>query len=487
MPWVGNSPRSSQAEIVAKLRAVQYALAEKRLRDFVRAAWDVLEPRTELKWNWHHDLICEHLEAVRDGQIRRLIVNVPPRELKSTIVTVCFPAWVWLKEPQERFLFGSYADSLARKHSILRRALIESPWFQRSWGDRFRLRDDLNTKSDFGNDKMGQMKAAGISGSVTGEGGNYLIFDDPHNPKKVESDVERQSTLDNLDLAWMSRLNDRTIGRVVLVMQRTHDADATQHFLDTGEYTHLKLPAVEDEPKRTLVFPVSGKTIERKEGEELHPARLDAKVRAQLEKDLGSWGYAAQYQQNPVPRKGGMVQLSWFKSYTVQPSKFDRVIMSWDMAFKDTKASAYVVGQVWGKIEGRAYLIDQVREKMDFVASCHAVAALIAKHPRATRRLVEDKANGPAIIAQLKSKFPGLIAVQTADDKVARFAAVTPFFESGNIYVPDESIAPWVNDYKLELTRFPRTTYKDQVDATSQALIDLFDPKGDTLSKMVVL
>lgn len=244
---------------------LDYELSESHLSHFVQGAWDVLEPTTDLLWNWHHDLICEYLTAAEQGEIRRLIINIAPRSTKSLLATVSFPDWIWTKTPSARFLFGSYAETLSTKHSLLRRNLIESPWYQAGWGHKFHLSGDLNKKTEFANNKTGQMKAAGIKGSITGEGGDYIIIDDPHNPKGAESDADREATLQNFDLAWSNRLNNKKTGRIILIMQRLHHQDLTGHLIAKNlGYEVVKIPTVAvylDQSKPQQSLPCARKGI----------------------------------------------------------------------------------------------------------------------------------------------------------------------------------------------------------------------------------
>jgi predicted phage terminase large subunit-like protein len=431
-----------------------------------------LEPKIELQWNWHHSLIAEHLEATVSGEITRLIINVPPRTLKSTISNICFPSWVWIKEPNTKFLCGSYADTLARKHSVLRRLLMECPWYQERWGDRFQLADDQNVKSDYMNNKMGQMKAAGINGSVTGEGGDFIIIDDPHNPKTAESQTEREKALESFDLTWSSRLNDKKTGRIIIIMQRLHHRDLTGHLLAKGGWTHLCLPS-EAEGRTTLTFPLTKKTHIREDGSLLLPNREGPEELAQAKIDLGSYGYAGQHQQRPVPREGGIIKLDWLKYYDQLPDvRWDMILQSWDLAFKGEAQSDYVVGQVWAKSGGRAYLIDQVRAKMNFPQTIQAFRQFSAKHPHVGLKLVELKANGEALLASLQKEISGIVGVIPDKAKELRLHAVSPFFEAGNVYLPKQT--PWINDYTQELVSFGSWDHDDQVDCTTQALSRLF-------------
>lgn len=460
-------------EVLQQAILEDYLQAEHNLSYFFKAAWDVLEPEYELLWNWHHDLMSEYLMACHLGQIKRLIINIPPRTTKSLLCTITFPVWIWLQNPRKRFLFGSYAEILARKHSLLRRNLIESIWFQSFWSNKFKLSEDQNVKTNFTNNKTGHMISAGILGSVLGEGCDYLIIDDPHNPKKAESDAERTATLMAFDQSWSTRLNDKKNGNIIVVMQRLHEQDLTGHLLEKNAgYVHLKVPQI-CEQKTVYSFPISGKIITRNAGQLMHPERDGQKEIDQIKLDLGSYGFAGQQQQEPSPAGGGLIKRKWWKFYKELPAKLEIQIISMDPTAKDTSKSDYAVAQCWGKVGANKYFIDQIRDRMDFVTSVKALTAFCAKHPEAHTKIIEDKVNGPAIINTLKNKISGLIPFNPKTSKEQRVAAVSPQIEAGNVYLPDPSIAPWINDFIEECSKFPFGAHDDQVDAAVQALLRL--------------
>lgn len=463
--------REELAEDFFDMLDALYVDAEKDLAAFFQSAWQVLEPETELFWNWHHDLISEHLMACELGQISRLIINIPPRTTKSMMGTVCFPSWVWLKRPSARFLFGSYADTLARKHSLLRRDLIQSQWYQAKWYDKFKLADDQNVKSNFKNNKTGHMISASILGAVTGEGGDYVIVDDPHNPKKARSDTEREAALMSFDQAWSTRLNNKKTGKIIIIMQRLHEKDLTGHLLARNAgYVHLKIPQIA-ERKTTYIFPLSKRKVTREVGELLDAKREGEAEIAQAKIDLGSYGFAGQQQQDPAPAGGGLLKRKWWKFYKELPARLDEKLISMDTTFEDTENSDFVVCQAWGRVGANKYLIDQIRDQMDFVVAVKAFEAFHAKHPDSNSSIIEKKANGPAIIATLSEKIPGLIAYNPEVSKVLRVAAISPQVEAGNVWLPDPSICPWINDFIEECTKFPKGANDDQVDTMAQALL----------------
>jgi predicted phage terminase large subunit-like protein len=445
-------------------------LAERSLAAFAGQAWHVVEPATPFVHGWHIDAICEHLEAVTRGEIRNLVINIPPRHMKSLLVSVFWPTWEWTTHPERRWLFSSYAAGLSIRDSLKSRRIIESPWYQRNWGHVYRLTTDQNVKARYDNTATGYRIATSVGGSATGEGGDRIICDDPHNVDEAESETIRHSTLDWWDGTMSTRGNDPATVARVIVMQRVHESDLSGHVLEQGGYEHLALPA-EYDPTSAVATGIGWVDPRDAEGELLWPERFGPDALADLKVRLGSYKAAGQLQQRPSPAGGGVIRREWWRYYAEPPATFDEVIQSWDMAFKDVTTSDYVVGQVWGRVDAECWLLDQVRGRMDMPATVQAVTMLKAKWPRTGALLVEDKANGPAVIATLKKKIPGMIAVEPEGGKQARAAAVAPFIEAGNVHIPES--APWVGDYVEEHAQFPLGAHDDQVDGTSQALLRL--------------
>ena len=451
------------------LNEIEQERAERRLREFVRQAWHVVEPATAFVPGWHLDAICEHLEAVTAGQILRLLICMPPRHMKSLGVCVFWLCWEWIRHPERRWLFASYAAALAIRDSVKCRRLMESPWYRSRWGDRFVLTSDQNEKSRFENDKTGCRIALGVGGAATGEGGDRVVVDDPHNIREAESDTIRQGTLDWWDQVMSTRLNDPKRGAMVIVMQRVHENDLAGHVLQQGGYEELKLPAEYEGSQQ--VTSIGWRDPRREPGELLWPQRFGQEEVEALKRTMGSYAAAGQLQQRPSPAEGGILKRHWWKFYREAPRQFSEIIQSWDCTFKDTRTSDFVVGQVWGRKGADKYLLDQVRDRMDCPATIQAVKRLSEKWSQAKTKLVEDKANGPAVIATLKHEIAGLIAVNPAGGKEVRAHAVSPQIEAGNVYLPDPMIAPWVGGFIDECAAFPNGAYDDQVDAMTQALV----------------
>lgn len=461
-------------------RYLEYETARHDLDLFVQTSWDILEPQTELKWNWHHDLICEHLQACATGQLRRLIINVAPRSTKSILSTICFAPWLWISDPSLRFLFGSYADALARKHSVLRRNIIQSPWYQAGYGKRFKLADDVNTKNEFANDKTGEMKAAGINGSITGLGGDYLIIDDPHDPQGAESDTERETTIEKFDLAWSSRLNDKKTGRIIVIMQRLHERDLTGHLLEKGGYTHLKIPTIAEE-RETIVFPVTKRTVHREPGELMHPDRDGPDQIIQAKKDLGPYGFSGQHQQNPVPKSGGIFRPEMFSFGKVPDSLTYRFVTA-DTAYSDREENDFTVFTAWGVDGEQPYILDVFRKhiKADEVEA-PAVAFIKRFNQYGFRGAwIEPKGHGIYLNGSLRKKnilIPSEDAVKEffSDrkwDKVTRANNAVPHLANRRIII-NETIAE-KEELLAEVLKFPKARHDDFTDTVVDGIKCVF-------------
>jgi predicted phage terminase large subunit-like protein len=474
------------------LEKVDRELATRSFREFVRQAWRIIEPHTPFVPGWHIDAIVDHLEAVTHGQIRNLLINVPPRHMKSLLVSVLWPAWEWIQHPERRWLYSSYAASLSIRDSVKCRMLIESPWYRSFWGDRYTLAFDQNTKARFDNNRSGYRIATSVGGTATGEGGDRIVCDDPHSVQEAESDSVRKATLDWYDVVMSTRVNDPRTAAKVVVMQRCHQEDLSGHLLTQGGFEHLCLPAeYEGPPHITLI----GFADPRKEpGELLWPERFGPKEIADLKISLGSYAAAGQLQQRPSPAEGGLIKRFWFKFWQGPQNNLPPVavrmpdgstrfetahvipfveeqVQSWDCSFKDLDTSDYVVGQVWGRQGNMFLLLDQIRGRMDCPATVKAVREMSAKWPKCCAKLIEDKANGSAVIQMISRDIPGVLPVNPQGGKIARASAVSPLIEAGNVYLPHPMMMPWVADFIEECAQFPNGVHDDQVDAMTQVLL----------------
>jgi len=463
--------------VASRIDLLDRVLAERSFADFVRQAWFVLEPKTLFLSNWHIDLLAEYLEAIANGDILRLIINEPPRSGKSLLATIFLPCWVWLRNAAERFMFASYSSILSTKHSVDRRALIQSLWYQSQWSGVVKLAGDSNLKTEFGNTQRGHMIATSVGASATGRGGNFLLADDLINPQQANSDVEREGAIRWFDETFSTRLDDKRAGRIVVIEQRTHEADLTGHLLAQGGWTHVSLPAIAE--RRTVIkFPRSRREIVREEGDVLWPSREGHAELEAAKASLGSYAFAAQYLQAPVSREGNLIKGEWLTATYragALPPKFDSVVLSVDGAFKTGSSNDYsaivVIGTLRSARGGYApghYLLDAWRGKVEFADLKRRVVELHEIwHPHAV--LIEDAASGQSLIQELRAGTTLPLKPIKADrDKYSRVAAVCPMLEARRLMLPE--VAWWRDDFVAELTAFPAGAHDDWVDALAQAL-----------------
>lgn len=377
----------------------------------------------------------------------------------SMTVTETFPSYFLMKNPTKRVIASAYSEGLARKFGRLNRNK-----FEEFSNDLFNLNlsADNNSTTDWGlADYNGGMIATGIGGSITGQGADLMVIDDPiKNAKEAQSKTIRENIWDEWESTLSTRLHDGA--SVIVIMTRWHQDDFIGRLLEQSPYNwkRLRLPAIAEDEDDLLNREV-GEPLCRELGFDEEWADLK-------KREVGSRTWASLYQQRPSPAQGTIFKREWVQYYDKVPLRYDDMLMSWDFTFKDSESSDYAVGQVWIKKGADFYLIDQVRAKMDFTQSVRAVESMKNKHPKCRKILIEDKANGPAIITTLKQKVSGIIPITPKDSKVARAYAVTPFFEAGNVFVGKK--VPSVEDFIDELTMFDNAVHDDTVDAMTQAL-----------------
>ena len=478
-----------QAEFIrASMPDMDLVRAEKARRSlhfYLREMWKHLEPDTPFKDNWHIGAKCEHLQAVSMGQIRKLLINEPPRCLKSITVGVAWPSWEWVDHPWIKWLFTSYAQTLTTRDSVKCRQVIDSPWYQSRWGHVYQLTDDQNAKNRYENTRHGIRIASSIEGLGTGEGGNRVVIDDAHNMKEIHSNTIREEVVRVWKESLSTRRNDPKKDAFVMVMQRGHEADLSGYVLAEEEgWTHLCLP-MEYEPKRfvfvkgmrkevevkTLVTPIGFRDPRTKKGELLQPDRFGPAEVSSLKKSLGSYGASGQLQQQPSPAEGGIFKRANWKFYKVLPN-LDEVTISVDCSFKDFASSDYVSIQVWGRLGANHYLLHKVTEQLGFGATCNAIRTVRGKFPEAIAVLIEDKANGPAVIDTIKGEISGVLPITPEGGKTARAFACQPTHESGNVFLPDplSEKGAFVEDFIELWGAFPNVVHDDDVDAGTQYL-----------------
>jgi predicted phage terminase large subunit-like protein len=436
---------------------------------FIERCFYQLNPQTEFLRNWHIELIAAKLDACRRGEIRRLIINVPPRSLKSLCASVALPAWLLGHNPAAPILCVSYAQDLSDKLARDCRSVMMSSWYQRTFNTR--LSTQKQSVQEFITLAQGYRMATSVGGVLTGRGADFIIIDDPLKPVDALSESLRRSANDWYDNTLFSRLNDKRTGCIILIMQRLHEDDLVGHIMEREDWEVLSLPAIAEQDEAFAIETLYGRRqFARAVGQALHPAREPLKVLRGIRATLGEYNFASQYQQTPAPLEGGLVKCSWFKTYTEAelPERFDQILQSWDTANKPTQLADYSVCTTWGIKEKRIYLLHVLRKRLGYPDLKRAVLEQAEVH-RATLVLVEDKASGTQLIQELVKEGLRIVsAVKPEGDKIMRFNAQTATIENGFVYVPQQ--APWLAEYIHEITTFPRAKYDDQADSTSQAL-----------------
>jgi len=501
--------------------------ARKSLAEFTRQAWPIIEPATPLVWNWHLDLICTALERQIAGEeaYRQLMILVPPGTMKSILVSVTAPAWEWLDHPERRKAFFANDDDLATRDSRRMREIITTEWYQKlahhcatqRKAVPWRLSRDQNEKVNFENTARGFRQCRSIGSTVTGKRADDQVIDDPHDAKAVikgSTDQVRtrlQDTALALDML-ATRVNRLSNARRTLIMQRVAEGDYAGRQLAAGGWFVVQLQ-MEFEPGNPLNHPDDPR---KKAGELLCADLFPADELAKVKVKITPRHYSAQYQQKPLPSDGGPLKrwywCFWYPADARPPPPIRMTVpvdttvcgrhvpagtlieckqvalpaaaarqqtQSWDMAFKKTSDSAFVAGQVWAAVGASSYLLDQIRERLDFVQSVEAVRKMSATWPRALEKLVEDAANGPAILSTLQDEIPGMKAVNPKGGKEARANASAPTCSAGNVYIPHPALCPWVEAFIDECEAFPAGAFADQVDAATQYLLHRYHVGDD--------
>lgn len=437
-------------------------LLREDLATFIGKVHSTVDPSVCFIPNWHIELIAEHLSAVSHGEIDRLLINLPPRSLKSICVSVAWPAWALGHTPSTRFIVASHTLSLAIKHSLDCRLVMQSAWYAKAFPES-RILSGENTKQKFVTDQRGFRFATSVGAALTGEGGDILIVDDPLNALQAQNRHALQHVNAWFDQVFTSRLNSKKTGAIVVVMQRLHSDDLAGHLLAKGGWLHLNLPAVA-ERETTYSFGSVCKT--RSVGEVLNPGREELVHLERMRRELGSYAFAAQYQQNPRPADGTMLKAAWFQRYKTAPISSSRIIQSWDTAIKSGSDHDFSVCLTVAEAQERIYVVDVLRAKVDYPDLRYMFKAS-AQQWKPQAILVEDKASGQQLIQDMRRET-GLpvIARTPKNDKISRFGSVCAMAEAHRIFLPLE--AEWLAEFESECLMFPRAKHDDQVDALTQ-------------------
>ena len=461
--------------------AIHRALVAKGgLRKFIELAWPIVEPAAKFMPSWHIDAVAAHLEAVSRGEIRNLVINVPPGCSKSVITSVLWPAWQWTFEPQHRWMTATFDAALARRDALRMKALVKSRWYQERWPDT-KINDGGDVQETMGvyhTTAGGFRFSTTVGGGATGWHCHTQIVDDPTKPEdlNVGSDTAR-GVLDRVWEWWRGTMASRQVDPSrfarVIIMQRLHELDLAYRCIEEG-YTSVMFPMRFEPARRCTSQWYSDPRTEP--GELLCPARFPEESVKKTETTMGSRVASAQLQQRPAPAEGNIFHRAWLsKEYTSVPDGA-RIVQSWDFSFKDSSTADFVAGHIWGFYEGKFYLIDRQHARMGLPESVAAIRRWASAYPAATAKLFEDKANGPAIEQTLRREMTGIIMLEPktlGGSKEGRANAVAPLFEAGNVLVPSATRCPWVEAWREEMASFPYAKNDDDVDATTQALIYL--------------
>tara|TARA_R110000822_G_scaffold143954_7_gene282513 strand:+ start:6269 stop:7900 length:1632 start_codon:yes stop_codon:yes gene_type:complete len=495
--------------IEEQLQDLDRAEFEDSLYAFLMNGWKYIDP-APFAHGWPIEAVAEHLQAVVDGDIKRLIINIPPRCAKSSLTSVAFPAFTWAQRrksdtsgPGVQFLHASYSQILTLRDSTKCRRLIESPWYQGLWGDRFHLMADQNTKSRFDNDKGGSRLSTSVGSSLTGEGGNIIVVDDPNAAQEAHSEATIATTIEWWDGALSTRLNNAKTGAFVVIQQRLGEEDLTGHILskEVGEWTHLCLP-MRFEPERSFVTSIGWEDPRTEPGELLWPERFGEREVVSLERQMGPWTSAGQLQQRPEPKGGGVIKREWWQLW--EREKFpplDYVMASLDTAYTTKTENDYSAMTVWGVFSGgnqgaianrvigrdsetismikRTYTEEHPKVMMMFAwqerLELHELVLKVSqtmKDYKVDKILIENKAAGISTAQEIRRLYGHEdFAVQLVDpksqDKLSRLYSVQHLFAEGLIFAPDRT---WADQVITQVSTFPKGKHDDLVDTVSMAL-----------------
>ena len=427
-----------------------------------------LNPGATFLPNWHIRAIAYQLERIRRGEITRLIINLPPRYLKSITVSVAFPAFLLGLDPQRKIIAISYGDDLSAKHASDFRSVVNSAWFQRAFR---KMRIARNTELEVMTTRRGFRKATSVMGPLTGLGGDLVIIDDPQKPIDAQSEPRRNSVNQWLSNTLLSRLDNKQTSAIIVVMQRVHMDDLSGYLADSPEkWEVLSLPAIAEEDVSIPIGP--NEFHHRKVGDALHAAHESIETLRKLQETLGPDVFAAQYQQSPVPQGGSMIRREWLRYYDDLPARIPgaRVIQSWDTAAKDGAQNDWSVCTTWLVVDENFYLLDLVRNRFEY-PSLRDTAIELANRFEPDEILIEDASTGIALAQEFREKRDFFFYVnpkKIEHDKIGRVYVQQGKFAAGRVLFPRN--APFLPELERELLTFPQSRHDDQVDSITQAL-----------------
>jgi predicted phage terminase large subunit-like protein len=446
------------------------ALLRNEFGAFLHKVFATLSPGQDYVSTWHVKAIAWQLERVRRGEIRRLIINMPPRSLKSIAASVAFPAYVLGRDPSRRLICVSYSGDLAKKHSNDFRAVLESAWYRTTF-PQTRIGPYKNSETEIELTERGFRMATSVGGTLTGRGGDIIVIDDPLKPDDALSEAKRSAANQWFTNTLLSRLDDKRTGAIVIVMQRVHVDDLTGFLLgQSDEWEVLSLPAIAEVDETIRLSP--DRSYDRRRGEALSSDREPLAVLEALKRQIGSDAFSAQYQQAPAPPGGAMVKRHWISRFAELPPASERwfILQSWDTASKGGPDNDWSVCTTWIVTSAQLWhLVDVWRQRVDYPALRAAVEAQARKW-KPHRVLVEDAGAGTSLVQELRHSISGIIAVKPEGDKASRMAVASAKFEAGQALLPHH--ASWLPDLEAELFVFPGSRHDDQCDSISQALLN---------------
>ena len=446
-----------------------HALLRTDFGTFLHKSFKTIHPATPFMPNWHLEAIAHELDQVASGANTRVIINQPPRSLKSITISVAFVAWCLGRNPAQQIVVVSYSREFAADLHRQFRVLVESTWYPAVFPN---VRWAKQTDTDFVTTLGGGRFATSIGGQLTGRGGDLIVVDDPMNAQDAQSEPARKRVIDFFSSSLVTRLNDKRRQGIIVVMQRLHQDDLAGHLLDKRDgWRLLSLPAIATEDADIPLG--NGRIYHRKQGEVLHAEREDRATLDRLKGEMGSFTFSAQYQQQPLPLDGNLVRIEWLKFYEALPERksTNKLVLSWDIATTENANSDYSVCTIWMCTKDDAYLLHVWRGKLEFPELRKKIAEL-ARQYKATHVLIEEAGAGQMMLQDLQASVPQAmprpIGIKPQGSKTDRLAMQAARFESGAVHLPKD--APWLADYVTELLGFPGTRHDDQVDSTSQFL-----------------
>lgn len=444
------------------------ALLRNDFLTFAQRVFRELNPGRPFHVGWHHEAIAYLLEvSAITGEVDRVIINLPPRSAKSTIVSVALPAFLLGRDPTRRIVVVSYNQDLATMFSRQTRQVMHSDWYRRLFpSTRIPPRA---AEGQFYTSAGGFRKAISTGGTFTGRGGDLIIIDDPLKADDAYSETARDSLFEWARTTLFSRLDEKINGAILLVQQRQHEDDLSGHMLRTGEWLSLSLPAIAEKDEWITLSRDPLRRHYRRVGDLLDPVREPIAVLNGLKRDMGTSAFSAQYQQDPLPPEGEVVKVSWFRTYDELPDRGER-IFSVDTASKAGLKNDWSVISVWRVLENRFYLEYIWRRRVEYPDLKNSLIELARDlHPDVI--LIEDKGNGTGLIQDLKSMqegFPVIAYDPGALNKESRMRIQSAKIEGGLVFLPPA--APWLEEFLNEVRRFPNGVHDDQIDALSQLL-----------------